>query len=140
VLTALGWLEAGRDAFSRAVSLDPAGAYAWNNLCYSLSLSRQFDRAIDACRTAISADAKLTVARNNLALAFAGMGRLDLAADEFDRAGDPADGRYNMGLVYLAAGQFDRAADEFDVAFRLRPSFALAGIRARQARALAGAR
>jgi cytochrome c-type biogenesis protein CcmH/NrfG len=45
-----------------------------------------------------------------------------------------------MGLVYLALGQFERAADEFDTAYRIRPSFELAGIRARQARALAGAR
>ena len=140
ILTALGWLEDGRDAFSRAASLEPSAAYARSNLCYSFYLSREFDRAIDACRAAIAVDADSAAARNNLALAFAAAGRLEQASDAFDRAGDPADGKYNMGLVYLALGQFERAADEFETAHRLRPSFELADIRARQARALAGAR
>ena len=93
-------------------ALSPAAGYAWSNLCYSFYLSREFDRAIEACGAAIMLDADAAAARNNLALALAGAGRLDQASDAFDRAGDPADGRYNMGLVYLALGQFARAADE----------------------------
>jgi len=140
ILTALGWLDAGRDAFSRAVALDATAAYAWSNVCYSWYLSSQYDRAIEACETALTIDPDLAAARNNLALAYASLGRLEHAAVEFNRAGDLAESRYNMGLVYLSLGQFERAAGEFDVARRMRPSFQLANIRARQARALAGAR
>jgi tetratricopeptide (TPR) repeat protein len=140
ILTALGWLDAGRDAFSRAVALDPDAAYAWSNLCYTHFLDVEFDRAVEACSTALTLDPALAAARNNLALAHAGAGRLDRAAVEFGRAGDPADSRYNMGLVYLALRQFERAAEEFDAALTLRPSFDGAGLRAKQARALADAR
>jgi tetratricopeptide (TPR) repeat protein len=140
ILTALGWRDAARDAFSRAVSLDPKAAYAWSNLCYTHFLDVAFDRAVEACTTALTLDPALAAARNNLALAHAGAGRLDRAADEFGRAGDVADGRYNMGLVYLALRQFERAAEEFDAALKLRPSFDGAGLRARQARALADRR
>jgi tetratricopeptide (TPR) repeat protein len=140
ILAALGWLDASRDAFARAVSLDPTAAYAWSNLCYTHFLDRKFDRAVEACTAALTIDPALNAARNNLALAHSGAGRLDRAADEFGRAGDPADVHYNMGVVYLALGQFERAAGEFDAAFELRPSFAAAGLRARQARTLAEAR
>ena len=140
ILITLGWLDAGRDAFTKAIALDAAAAYAWSNLCYSFYLTSDFDRATEACEAALAIDEDLAAARNNLALAYAATGRLSSAAYEFDRGGDVAQGRYNMGLVYFALGKFERAAGEFEVAYRMRPSLQLAGIRARQARALAGTR
>ena len=46
----------------------------------------------------------LTAARNNLALAFAAPGRMDLARTQFLDAGDRASGLYNTGIAYLASG------------------------------------
>ena len=77
----------------------------------------------------------MTAARNNLALAFAATGRIDLARAEFVDAGDPASAFYNSGIVYLAAGDYRNALVAFDQASKARPTFQLARERARQIRA-----
>ncbi len=77
----------------------------------------------------------MTAARNNLALAFAATGRIDLARAEFVDAGDRASALYNSGIVYLAAGDYRSALDAFDEASKARPTFQLARERARQIRA-----
>ena len=76
----------------------------------------------------------MTAARNNLALAFAATGRIDLARAEFVDAGDRASALYNSGIVYLAAGDDRSALNAFDEASKARPTFRLARDRARQIR------
>ena len=77
----------------------------------------------------------MLAARNNLALAFAASGRIDLAQSQFVDAIDRASGLYNTGLVYLAAGDKNAALNAFDEATKARPTFHLARERARQIRA-----
>ena len=77
--------------------------------------------AIGQCSAALRLDASLTAARNNLALAFAASGRMDLARTHFLDAGDRASGLYNAGIAYLASGDEPSALAAFDEASRARP-------------------
>jgi Flp pilus assembly protein TadD len=135
IMQALGRYDDARVAYQLASSLDPAGAYAVNNLCYLAFLSGRIDSAIETCTRALTLDPSMTAARNNLALAFAAFGRTDLAHAQFAEATDRASGLYNMGIVYLASGDSASALNAFDEASKARPTFDLARQRARQIRA-----
>jgi hypothetical protein len=76
----------------------------------------------------------MTAARNNLALAFAASGRIDLARTQFVEAGDRSSALYNTGIVHLAAGDSASALQAFDEASKARPTFQLARERATQIR------
>ena len=103
----------------RPSTLDPAAAYAFNNLCYLSFLEGNANRAMSECQTALRLDPSLTAARNNLALTYAAAGRSDLARIEFARAGVPAATAYNMGMIHLAQADFDTAARDFETAYAL---------------------
>jgi tetratricopeptide (TPR) repeat protein len=134
LMQALGRYREARMAYDLAASLDPRAAYAVNNLCYLAFLEGRTDAAIQRCTAALTLDPSLTAARNNLALAFAAAGQLELARAQFLDAGDRASGLYNMGIVYLATGDKTRALAAFDEASRARVTFALARERANQIR------
>jgi Flp pilus assembly protein TadD len=76
----------------------------------------------------------MTAARNNLGLAYAAAGRLDLAREQFALAGGPASTAYNVGMMHLAEGRFAEAAAEFRTALKISPTFAGAERRAIDAR------
>jgi Tfp pilus assembly protein PilF len=137
ILMALGHGKDARRSFQRAVALDGAAAYAFNNLCYLSFLEGAAAQAFAECRTALAVDPDMIAARNNLALLYAAARRNDLAHREFLAAGDPVAAAYNLGLVHLAARQYGAAAHAFDTASRQRPSWAAPRQRARFSRALA---
>jgi len=134
VMQALGHYPEARAAYELASQLDPQAAYAVSNLCYLAFVQGHIDAAIDTCRKALAIDPSMPAARNNLALAFAASGRLDLARNQFLEAKDRASGMYNLGIVYLAAGDAAAALNAFDEASKARPTFQLARDRARQIR------
>jgi tetratricopeptide (TPR) repeat protein len=135
VMQALGRHDQARVAYEAASRLDPQAAYAVNNLCYLAFVEGHLDTAIETCRKALELDPTITTARNNLALAFAAIGRVDLARAEFVNAGDHASALYNSGIVQLAGGDYRKALDAFDQASKARPAFQLAHQRAQQVRA-----
>ena len=110
VMQALGQHDHARAAYEAASRLEPQAAYAVNNLCYLAFVEGRLDTAIETCRKALDLDPTMTTARNNLALAFAATGRMDLARAEFVEAGDRASALYNSGIVYLAAGDYAQCA------------------------------
>ena len=134
-MQALGHYDHARAAYEAASRLEPQAAYAVNNLCYLAFVEGRLDTAIETCRKALEIDPTMTAARNNLGLAFAATGRIDLARAEFVDAGDRASALYNSGIVYLAAADDRNALDAFDEASKARPTFQLARERARQIRA-----
>lgn len=137
VLQALGRHAEARREYERAVALDPAAAYALNNLCYAWILERQPVRAIKACRAAVDQDTTLRVAWNNLGLAYASSGNIDAARAAFEAAGDRAAARYNLGVVQLARRRYADAVTAFAEAQHIRPNWRMAAVRARQAQKLA---
>jgi tetratricopeptide (TPR) repeat protein len=134
VMQALGRREDARAAYELAIRLDTGASYAFNNLCYLSFLDGQPAAAIVACRRALSLDPTLTAARNNMALAYAASGRMDLARVEFLDANDAGRGFYNVGIAYLASGNRDAALAAFDTASRANPLLAIARERASQIR------
>ena len=74
--------------------------------------------AIVACRRALALDPTLTAARNNLALAYAASGHMDLAQAEFIDANDAGRGLYNIGIAHLASRDYPAAVAAFDAASR----------------------
>jgi tetratricopeptide (TPR) repeat protein len=140
ILQALGQRSQARAAYMMVLAFEPKAAYAFNNLCYLSFLSGDGERAIAECRAALRLDPTLRAAHNNLGLTFAAAGRLDLAREQFARAGGAAATAYNMGVVHLADRRFAAAAREFDDAQDIDPTFSQAGRRALDAhrRAIAG--
>ena len=132
VMQALGRYDHARTAYEAASWLERQAAYAVNNLCYLAFVEGRLETAIETCRQALELDPTMTTARNNLAIAFAATGRIDLARAEFVDAGDRASALYNSGIVYLAAGDSLNALDAFDQASKARPAFYLAHKRAEQ--------
>jgi tetratricopeptide (TPR) repeat protein len=135
VMQALGYFNEARAAYELASRLEPEAAYPVNNLCYLSFVQGHIDAAVETCKKALAIDPAMLAARNNLALAFAASGRIDLAQDQFVNLNDRASGLYNTGLVYLAAGDKTAAMNAFDEATKARPTFDLARERARQIRA-----
>lgn len=137
ILLTLGRYGEARQAFERTLALNPAAAYAFNNLCYLALLEGDVKLAATQCQAALDADPNFVPARNNLALAYAMSQRDDLALREFIATGDPAAAAYNMGIVREAEGDYAAAATAFDEASRKRPSWSAARIKARQTHRLA---
>ena len=135
ILQALGQRAQARGAYERALQLDPAAAYALNNLCYGWVLDGHAKKAILACAAALRLNPSLRVARNNLGLAQASAGSMDAARDSFRAAGDEAGAQYNLGIAYLAHRQYGSAVKAFEAAHALRPSLTVARVRANEARA-----
>ena len=140
VMQALGRYQDASAAYELASRLDPQAAYAVNNLCYLSFVNARIAEAIDRCSAALRLDSTLTAARNNLALAFAASGRMDLARTQFLDAGDRASGLYNAGIAFLASGDETSALAAFDEASRARPTFNISRERANLIRARLGFR
>jgi tetratricopeptide (TPR) repeat protein len=134
LLQATGDRASARRAYEAALSRDAGAAYALNNLCYLSFLEGRSSQAIDECQGALRVDPTLSAAKNNLALTYAAIGRLDLARQEFVEAGGKAGGAYNMGVVHLARKDYTEAVGEFDAAHEAQPAFADAQRMAWQAR------
>ena len=134
VYQALGQRGDARREYERALALDPAAAYALNNICYDAILDGRLAQAKDACTRALTIDPDLRAARNNLGLAQAIGGDPKAAQQSFAAAADAAGALYNVGIVALAQRQYRSAVESFRAAQELRPSFPLAAARERQAR------
>lgn len=139
VLQALGRRKEARQQYERVLQLDPAAAYALNNLCYGWILDREPGRAQAACLAALKIDPALAAARNNLGLAYAAGGELGAARAAFDKAEDRATALYNLGIVHMARRQYSDAVSAFVAAQQARPTLRLAAVRAQQAWKLAAA-
>lgn len=133
VFEALGRHAQARREYQRALALDPAAAYALNNVCYGWILDGRIAQAEDACRRALAIDPDLRAARNNLGLAEAVGGDPNAARQSFEAAADPAGALYNVGIVQLAQRKYRNAIESFEAAQQLRRSFPLALLHERQA-------
>ena len=137
VLQALSKNREAQAAYERARRLDARAGYALNNLCYLHFREGAIERAAAFCEAALAIEPELRAARNNLALALAAGGRLDLAQLTLMDAPASAEGFYNVGILHMAGRDYVRAAASFDAASRAEPRLNLARARAAQARELA---
>ena len=139
LLQAVGESDAARRHYLRVIELDPDAAYAWSNLCYLSLLTGHAERGISECGAALEKEPRLDAARNNMALTYAAVDRLEDAFAKLRAVSDPADGAYNVGVLYFSLGKYHLAEQAFRLAADMRPDFAAAHTRRRQA-AIAAAR
>jgi tetratricopeptide (TPR) repeat protein len=126
---------AARIWYEKALSLEPAAAYAVNNLCY-VAVLRGDNRAVATCEQAVAAAPDSRVAHNNLGLAYAAADDYSRACLQYASAGNGAEALYNMGITYLARRQYGKAIESFTSALRLKPQLPQAAERLRQASVL----
>ena len=139
LLQSVGALDGARRQYLRVLDLDPDAAYAWSNLCYLSLVTDNAVRGLSECEAALEKQPGLDAARNNMALSYAAIDRLDEAFTKLRAVSDSADGAYNVGVLYFSLGEYQLAEQAFRTAADMRPHFTAAHTRRRQA-ALAAAR
>ena len=133
--TAVQWFEKGNDfanrrafdsaieAYTKAITLDPRYARAYNNRGTVYADKGQYETAVTDYDRAIALDAASAFAYNNRGIAYAETGRFEQALGDFDMAVrlDPRDAQtyYNRGSAYFNMGRIDLALADFDRAVGL---------------------
>jgi tetratricopeptide (TPR) repeat protein len=120
-----GAFDAARDAFLKAIELQPDYAEALNNLGLVHSRMGNEPEAIEAFRKALTADPKMGEAYNNLGFLYHTSSQLDRAAQMFglaiENAGDSSVAYTNLGNTYYAMKQADKAVEAWRRAIELDP-------------------
>lgn len=130
VFQALGQRAYAKQAYEAALALDPAAAYALNNLGYLALLDGDASRAVHYFLAAQNADRTLASATHNLALAYGASDRMDLAREALMAADAGGRMEYNLGIINLGLGDKAEALRAFTAACRLDPAERLACLRA----------
>jgi tetratricopeptide (TPR) repeat protein len=120
-----GAFEAARDAFLKAIELQPDYAEAFNNLGLVHSRMGKEPEAIEAFRKALTVDPKMGEAYNNLGFLYHTSAQFDRAAQMFglavENAGDSSVAYTNLGNTYYAMKQADKAVEAWQRAVELDP-------------------
>lgn len=127
-MLAEGRLEEGRELLSELCRDDQRDVETW--FLYSAASAHldRFDDVIRACRKALDLDPGYVPAMNNLASAYAKMGRHMEAAAEFDKllrlAPDNPAVLINYGHAMALMGRAQEARDALEKAVRIQPFYA----------------
>jgi tetratricopeptide (TPR) repeat protein len=120
-----GALEAARDAFLKAIELQPGYAEAFNNLGLVHSRLGREAEAIEAFRQALNADPSMGEAYNNLGFLYHTSAQFDRAAQMFglaiENAGDSSVAYTNLGNTYYSMKQAEKAVEAWKRAVDLDP-------------------
>jgi Flp pilus assembly protein TadD len=106
----------------RAVELAPREPAYLNNLGFSLFVNGRAREAIPVLHETLRAAPMDTRVRNNLGFAYAAVGDLPHAAEQFALAGDPAQAKNNLGWAYERRGSLPQAFDLYVEALRIAPA------------------
>jgi Flp pilus assembly protein TadD len=109
--------------YTSAISVKPDQGLLYNNLGVSCLLAGQNQAAIDALGKAVEKGYRESRVYNNMALAYANLGRYDDAMEAFRKAGGEAHAFNNMGCLFLDKGKYQEAVQSFEKAIALEPSF-----------------
>jgi Tfp pilus assembly protein PilF len=112
-----------REAFERAIALEPENAEAWHQYGWFLELERDPARAVESFRRALAIDPERAVTWYHLAWVSMTTGRTGDAEDQLDSAlaFDPSsDVAYAMrAIVHLRKGDVARSRDDAQAAVRV---------------------
>ena len=109
--------------YTSAIAVKPEQGLLYNNLGVSCLLAGHNQAAIDAFGKAVEKNYREARVFNNMAVAYANLGRYDDATDAFRKAGGEAHAYNNMGCIYLEKGNYAEAVRCFEKAIALEPSF-----------------
>ena len=130
----LGDHAAARGAYTRSLSLNSQAGYVLNNLCFLAYSDGDYDEAAEHCEAAVRVDPSLRQAFNNLALVYFSTGRDGLGWKALQDAGPIWSAIYNLGVLHMARGDHQAAAATFTAVSRVKPNWAAARRRAKQAK------
>ena len=129
-LAGIGEWQGAREAFTRAIELDPNDAMAYFErgiVCGNLGNQQQKIRDLDK---AIELEPNDAAAYVNRGIAYANLGNHRQEIADYDRAieMDPkyAMAYYNRGVAYFIRGDYRQAISDWDEAIELDPKLALA--------------
>lgn len=117
------------ESFRKATRIDDSYSEAFNNLCYLKYIQRQYDKAVEFCKKAISNPLYPTPekAYHNLAKTYYRLKRYDEAEASYWEAirRSPAlyISFYGLSLVYNAKRQYGNASDALDKAIEMDPKY-----------------
>jgi tetratricopeptide (TPR) repeat protein len=121
--TSLGRLDAAQQAYTAAISSEPAHATAHNGLGNVYRLQGRAEPAFNEFQQALRLDPDSASTHNNLGLLFQAYGKLDAALQQFETAirlnPEFAEAYNNRGLVFGAQGRLDDAIAAFQQALAL---------------------
>jgi tetratricopeptide (TPR) repeat protein len=86
-------------------------------------LAGHHQAAVDAFGKAIEKNYRESRVFNNMALAYANLGRYEEAMEAFRKAGGEAHAYNNMGCIYLEKGNYPEAVRSFEKAIAIEPAF-----------------
>lgn len=123
--------EYGRaeEYFQSAARIDPEYSEAYNNICMSKSMRKQYQEAIEYCNKALANPLYPTPekAYYNLGRIYMTLGKYQDAVNAFNnsikRAPNFIRGYYELALAYNAMKDYGRAAEMMGVAIGLDPNF-----------------
>ena len=119
--------EEARDAFDKAIALNPDFIHAHNNLGHVYMAQSMMEEAIACFKRALEIDRDFAIASMNLGLTYHQMGELTEARKWFDDALriDPGmSGAYNgIGIVLQEQNRHEEAAASFHKAVEMQPYF-----------------
>ncbi len=108
--------------YAEAIRLRPQPEL-FSDLGYSYYLDGQLLKAESALVKATAAAPSNARFRNNLALTYGALGKLDLALEEFRKAGSEADAQYNLAFVLATHDDIDGAKRAFELALTADPTY-----------------
>lgn len=125
-----GKLDQAREAYEKALRLNPDYADSHNNLGAIYSKTGEIDKAIRAYRRAHEIDAQAPQPLVNLGNAYLQAKRFQEAISAYGKVlpmgSDSAEVHHNLGFAFLESGRLEDALTSFDNALRLRPQYASA--------------
>ena len=125
-----GKLDQAREAYEKAIRLDPGYADGHNNLGAMHLKAGETDKAVRSFRKAHEIDVQAPQPLVNLGNAYLQVKRFQDAVSAFGKAlqvgPDSAEIHHNLGYAFLESGRLDDALASFDSALRLRPRYASA--------------
>lgn len=120
-----GDLASARQAYQRAIRLNPQYARAQTNLGALYRETGETDRAIQAFSAALQSEPDLLEALNNLGLVYRDQGKFQEALVAFKQViqknPELAEAHFNLGLVYRDMGYSQKAFAHLSKAVRLDP-------------------
>jgi Tfp pilus assembly protein PilF len=118
-----GKFEESEEYYRKAEKAQPGSAKVACNRGYSLYLQKRWPEAEAALREALTRQADLRPAHNNLGLVLARTGRADEALGEFRKAGlDEADARVNLAFALTLQEAWPEARAQYAKALKADPS------------------
>ncbi|MFC1610196.1 tetratricopeptide repeat protein [Myxococcota bacterium] len=108
-------------AHRQAQELEPDNQDYANNLGFCLYLHGKPREAVAVLKEALRINPTSTRVRNNLGFAYARLGDLPRASEQFSQGGPPAVAMNNLGFAYEKQGNLAQAYDLYLEAVRLNP-------------------